>query len=91
MLLVVHDTSWNVVSAEHRVVTQSTAICGCPEELWCTWPKLRLFHVKPVVSLKRVYRLGKHQRVCRLEVKVGGILWLLVVLRVSYWALINFC
>jgi hypothetical protein len=53
--------------------------------------ELRLSDAKPIVSLEQVYRLGKHRRVCCQEIEVGGILRLLVVLRMSCLALINIC
>jgi hypothetical protein len=43
-------------------------------------PKLCLSHVKPVVSIKRVYHLDKLWRFGCQEVEVGGLLSLLVML-----------
>jgi hypothetical protein len=53
--------------------------------------ELRLDHSKLVVSFKRVCRLDKHWRVCCQDVEVGGILRLLMVLRMSYLTFTNFC
>jgi hypothetical protein len=51
--------------------------------------ELGLGHTKPVISLKRVYRLDEHWRVCCQEVEVGGLLRLLVLLQTSCLTLID--
>jgi hypothetical protein len=53
--------------------------------------KLRFGHSKSVISFKRIYRHDEHWMVSCQEVKVEGILRLLMVLRTSILTLINFC
>jgi hypothetical protein len=54
-------------------------------------PKLGIRHSNPVISFKRICRLGEHWRLCWQEVEVGGILGLLMLLWMSCLMFTNFC